>query len=70
LSTGQVCSIVGNQVVIKPTADTPEIGSTVYDGKAAVGVVSDIIGAVDKPYAVVKPNDKAALKVGDVIRLG
>lgn len=70
MNTGEVNSIVGNQAVVKPTGKTPGIGATVYGENGKVGVVSDIIGAVDRPYAVVKVERNARIKTGDHIRLG
>ena len=52
-------------MVVKATSKPPEIGSAVYSEKCKVGVVSDIIGSVDKPYFIVKPNPNAKIKVSD-----
>ena len=68
LNTGEVNSIVGDQVVVKTTTKPPGIGAAVYNEKGKVGVVSDIIGAVDKPYFVVKPHGNVKVNVGDRIQ--
>ncbi len=68
MNTGEVTSIVGNQVVVKASGQPPQIGTPVFSGKGRVGVVADIIGPLEKPYFVVKPSPDAKLKVGDGIR--
>jgi rRNA processing protein Gar1 len=70
LNTGQVSSIVGNQVVVKSPAETPKLGAAVYSEEGKAGAVSDIIGAVKKPYLVVKLEENVELAVGDTVRLG
>ena len=67
LESGEVTSIVGEQVVVKSTANPPKIGSPVYSGKIKVGVVADIIGSVESPYIVVKPQANAKIQVGDIL---
>ncbi|MFH0861792.1 MAG: H/ACA RNA-protein complex protein Gar1 [Candidatus Altiarchaeota archaeon] len=69
LDTGEVISIVGDQVVVRSAPKPPGIGSTVYNERGgAAGTVSDIIGPVEKPYIVVKAKPNVTLKPGDSIR--
>jgi rRNA processing protein Gar1 len=70
LNTGEVTSIVGDQVVVKSTAKQFGIGTVVYNDRGKIGVVSDIIGAVDNPYFVVKPQGNVKATVGDRTHLG
>jgi rRNA processing protein Gar1 len=70
LNTGEVTSIVGDQVVVKSASLPPAIGTAVYGEKGRVGTVSDIIGPLSKPYFVVKPAAGAKIKEGDVLRGG
>jgi rRNA processing protein Gar1 len=69
LIAGEVDSIVGDQVVVKSTAQPPAIGSVVYSEKGTkVGVVADIIGPVEKPYFIVKANANVEIPVGERLR--
>ncbi|MFH1055730.1 MAG: H/ACA ribonucleoprotein complex subunit GAR1/NAF1 [Candidatus Altiarchaeota archaeon] len=70
LDTGEVTSIVGDQVVVKSATQPPKIGTTVYTLKGKVGSVSDIIGSVDKPYFIVKLNQNSKVNVGDKLMGG
>lgn len=68
MDTGEVISIVGDQVVVKSDPKPPKIGSLVFSSKGKAGIVMDIIGPVDKPYLVVKPNPNVKVKIGDRLR--
>jgi len=68
LNTGEVTSIVGDQVVVKSAPKPPAIGAMVYSEKCKVGVVADIIGSVESPYFVVKPDQNAKIKLSDRLR--
>jgi rRNA processing protein Gar1 len=68
LESGEVTSIVGDQVVVRADSKPPQIGAAVYSEKAKVGVVSDVIGAVDKPYFIVRPSPNAKVNVADKLR--
>ena len=69
MNYGEVSSIVGDQVVVKASEKPPAIGSAVFNEKGGkIGVVADIIGPVEKPYYVVKPNQNCKVKPGDRIR--
>lgn len=67
LESGEIISVVGDQVVVKSASDAPKIGSKIYSVRAKVGRVSDVIGPVDDPYYVVKPDPNTNLRVGDVL---
>jgi rRNA processing protein Gar1 len=68
LESGEVTSIVGDQVVVRADSKPPQIGQAVYSEKAKVGIVSDVIGAVDKPFFVVRPSPNAKISVSDRLR--
>lgn len=68
LNTGEVDSIVGEQVVVRSTSEPPSIGAVVFNERSKVGLVADIIGPVSKPYFIVKLNPNAKVKPGDKIR--
>jgi rRNA processing protein Gar1 len=68
LDTGEITSIVGDQVVVKSTAKPPKIGAPAYTENGKIGVVSDIIGRVDSPYFIVKPEGNVKAAVGDKTR--
>jgi rRNA processing protein Gar1 len=69
LDTGEVISIVGDQVVVKATAKPPAIGSVVFNERGGkVGCVADIIGPVENPFFIIKPNPNVTLKPKDRIR--
>jgi rRNA processing protein Gar1 len=68
LNTGEVISIVGDQVVVKAASNPPAMGTVVYSEKGKLGIVADIIGPVDKPYFVVKPQGNAKVSVGDRVK--
>jgi len=68
---GEVSSIVRNQAVvrIRDPLRVPPIGARAVHrptGKV-IGVVSDVIGPVASPYAVIKLSEGASLAVGDEI---
>jgi rRNA processing protein Gar1 len=67
LNTGKVSSVVGDQVVVESASEPPRIGAKAYLGRDKVGVVADVIGRVDRPYFIVKPDAKSKLKAGDEI---
>jgi rRNA processing protein Gar1 len=68
LNTGEVTSIVGDQVVVKSSSPPPAIGAAVFGDKGRVGVVADVIGPVERPYYVVKADPKITLKIADRLR--
>jgi rRNA processing protein Gar1 len=70
LNTGDITSIVGDQVVVKCDAEPPVIGAQVMGGRGRIGVVADVIGPVGKPYYVIKLDPNAKVKVGDRVRSG
>jgi len=50
-------------VVLENRYRIPSLNVNVYDShRRKLGVLLDIIGPVDEPYAVVKPSDKSVLK--------
>ncbi len=67
MESGEVTSVVGEQVVVKSTGKPPEIGSKAYTKKDFLGVVADVIGPVDKPYFIVKKSGKNTAETGEKI---
>ena len=65
MDTGEVTSIVGDQVVVKCVGKPPLIGSPVHTRKGRIGIVSDVIGAVSEPYFTVKLLPKAKIQVSE-----
>jgi rRNA processing protein Gar1 len=71
MSLGEVASIVRGQVVvrIRDPLKIPSIGARAVHrstGKV-IGVVSDVIGPVSSPYAVVKLREEFSPGIGDEI---
>ncbi len=56
---GKILHVTSNGFIIVPTKSPPKIGSKVVDKKLrTIGVVFDIIGPVNSPFAVIKPRSK------------
>ena len=68
MDTGEVTSVVGEQVVVKAAGRLPGMGSAVFANKGRIGLVADIIGTVEMPYFVVRKQPNAVVKVGDRTR--
>jgi rRNA processing protein Gar1 len=68
---GEVTSIVRDQVVvrIRDPLKIPSIGARAVHklSRKVIGVVSDVIGPVSSPYAVIKLSKGASVAVGDEI---
>lgn len=69
MATGTINSIVGRQVVVKADGSPPKIGSKAKVDGRTVGVVADVIGAVENPYFVLKPKEGADLPVGGKVNV-
>jgi rRNA processing protein Gar1 len=69
LEVGEVISVVGEQAVLKPSGGLPKEGEKIFVKEGILGRVSDIIGAVDRPYFVVKISGRAKVAVGDRVSL-
>ena len=70
MESGEITSIVGEQVVVKATGKPPQLGSAVYSPSGVIGVVSDIIGPVEKPYFIVKRQPNSKVNPGEKTRSG
>ena len=68
MDSGEVTSIVGDQVVVKVTGKLPAMGTAIFTSRTKIGVVADIIGSVEKPYFVVKTSPNAKVAIGDRLR--
>jgi rRNA processing protein Gar1 len=68
---GEVTSIVKDQAVvrIRDPLKIPSIGARAVHklSRKVIGVVSDVIGPVSSPYAVIKLSKGASVAVGDEI---
>ena len=68
---GEVTSIVRDQVVvrIRDPLKIPSIGARAVHklSRKVIGVVSDVIGPLSSPYAVIKLSKGASVAVGDEI---
>ncbi|MCW4007659.1 MAG: Gar1/Naf1 family protein [Candidatus Bathyarchaeota archaeon] len=61
---GKVLSVAPSQNIVVKADKNPKIGSAVVDENLkVVGKVSDVIGPVSSPYAVVKPAIKEPKKL-------
>lgn len=68
MDSGEVTSIVGDQVVVKVTGNLPAMGAQIFTSRGKIGVVADIIGSVEKPYFIVKTSPNAKVGIGERLR--
>ncbi len=66
MENGEIISIVGDQIVIKPFSVLPAIGAKIFAKDGKLGTVCDIIGPVKSPFFVVKVAKDINAKTGDI----
>lgn len=69
MDSGEIVSVVGDQAVVVPSGRLPDIGVKIFVKDGIVGRVADIIGAVDRPYYVVKLSGRIPVSKGDKVTL-